>query len=165
MTSMRLGEVEIARVVEIPRSSFPTTDMLPTSSKDVIARHAAWLAPFMDAATGDLGSRIQSYVVRTPDETVLIDTCVGNDKTRHEAPIWNMRKGTWLEDLRGRPPLFGHQLLQRNVDIGVTGDRPPRVLREDGRVADIGADPRREGEQEDERQRHRGSPGDGSLRE
>jgi glyoxylase-like metal-dependent hydrolase (beta-lactamase superfamily II) len=100
MTSFRLGEVEITRVVEIPRSSFPTTDMLPTSSKDGLARHAAWLAPFMDAQTGDLGSRIQSYVVRTPDETVLIDTCVGNDKTRHEAPIWNKRQGTWLEDLR-----------------------------------------------------------------
>ena len=100
MNTMRLGEVEILRVVEIPRSTYPTTDMLPTSDADVIARHrGGWLGEFYDASTGDLGSRIQSYVVRTPDETAVIDTCVGNDKTRENA-LWNMRQGTWLDDLR-----------------------------------------------------------------
>jgi glyoxylase-like metal-dependent hydrolase (beta-lactamase superfamily II) len=97
---IRLGDVDIIRVVEIPRSTYPTADMLPTSDAGVIARHrAGWLAPFYDASTGDLGSRIQSYVVRTPDETVVIDTCVGNDKKRENA-LWNMRQGTWLDDLR-----------------------------------------------------------------
>jgi glyoxylase-like metal-dependent hydrolase (beta-lactamase superfamily II) len=100
MKPIRLGDVEITRVVEIPRSTYPTSDMLPTSSADVIARHrAGWLGAFYDASTGDLGSRIQSYVVRTPDETVLIDACVGNDKKRENA-LWNMRQGTWLDDLR-----------------------------------------------------------------
>jgi glyoxylase-like metal-dependent hydrolase (beta-lactamase superfamily II) len=100
MKAIRLGDVEIHRVVEIPRSTYPTSDMLPTSSAEVIARHrAGWLGAFYDADTGDLGSRIQSYVVRTPDETVLIDACVGNDKKRENA-LWNMRQGTWLDDLR-----------------------------------------------------------------
>ena len=100
MKPFKLGEVEITRVVEIPRSTYPTADMLPGSDAGVIARHrAGWLAPFYDESTGDLGSRIQSYVVRTPDETVLIDACVGNGKAR-ENPLWNMRKGTWLDDLR-----------------------------------------------------------------
>jgi glyoxylase-like metal-dependent hydrolase (beta-lactamase superfamily II) len=100
MKPIRLGDVEITRVVEVPRSTYPTSDMLPTSSADVIARHrAGWLGAFYDSSTGDLGSRIQSYVVRTPDETVLIDACVGNDKKR-ENPLWNMRRGTWLDDLR-----------------------------------------------------------------
>ena len=100
MKPIRLGDVEIHRVVEIPRSTYPTSDMLPTSSAEVIARHrAGWLGAFYDVSTGDLGSRIQSYVVRTPDETVLIDACVGNDKKRENA-LWNMRQGTWLDDLR-----------------------------------------------------------------
>ena len=100
MTTIRLGEAEIIRVVEIPRSTYPTSDMLPSSDAAAIARHrAGWLGAFYDASTGDLGSRIQSYVVRTPDETVLIDTCVGNGKAR-ENPLWNMRQGTWLDDLR-----------------------------------------------------------------
>jgi glyoxylase-like metal-dependent hydrolase (beta-lactamase superfamily II) len=100
MTAIRLGDVEIIRVVEIPRSTYPTSDMLPTSDAGVIARHrAGWLGRFYDESTGDLGSRIQSYVVRTPDETVVIDTCVGNDKARENA-LWNMRQGAWLDDLR-----------------------------------------------------------------
>jgi glyoxylase-like metal-dependent hydrolase (beta-lactamase superfamily II) len=100
MKPIRLGDVEIQRVVEIPRSTYPTRDMLPTSNADVIARHrAGWLGQFYDAETGDLGSRIQSYVVRTPDETVLIDACVGNGKKRENA-LWNLRQGTWLDDLR-----------------------------------------------------------------
>jgi glyoxylase-like metal-dependent hydrolase (beta-lactamase superfamily II) len=100
MTTIRLGDVEIIRVVEIPRSTYPTSDMLPASDAAAIARHrAGWLGAFYDASTDDLGSRIQSYVVRTPDETVVIDTCVGNDKAR-ENPLWNQRDGTWLDDLR-----------------------------------------------------------------
>ena len=99
-STVTLGDVQITRVVEIPRSTYPTANMLPTSDAGVIARHrAGWLGAFYDESTGDLGSRIQSYVVRTPEETVLIDTCVGNDKAR-ENQLWNMRQGTWLEDLR-----------------------------------------------------------------
>src|SRR5689334_2238539 len=66
MTTFMLGDVRIDRVVEIDRSSFPTTSMLPDATADAMARHAGWLKPaFWDARTDDLGSRIQSYVVRT----------------------------------------------------------------------------------------------------
>src|SRR5262249_21282926 len=100
MTTITLGEVRIDRVVEIDRSSFPTTSMLPEATPDGIARHLGWLKPaFWDARTDDLGSRIQSYVVRTPEHTILMDTCVGNDKHRDGAPAWHMRKGTFLDDL------------------------------------------------------------------
>lgn len=103
MTSIRLGEATIDSVVEIPRSSFPTTEMLPESSKDAIERHYTWLKPdFFDEAVGDLGSRIQTYVVRTPRHTVLIDTGVGNDKPREENPLWHRRQGTYLADLAAR---------------------------------------------------------------
>jgi glyoxylase-like metal-dependent hydrolase (beta-lactamase superfamily II) len=95
-----LGEVTIDRVVEIPRSSFPTTTMLPDATADAIAAHMSWLAPhFFDEAVGDLGSRIQTYVVRTPRTTVVLDTGVGNDKARPDNPVWHRRQGTWLEEL------------------------------------------------------------------
>jgi len=65
-----------------------------------IARHHAWLKPdFWDDAVGDLGARIQTWIVRTPATTVLIDTGVGNDKARPDSPAWHMREGAWLEDL------------------------------------------------------------------
>jgi glyoxylase-like metal-dependent hydrolase (beta-lactamase superfamily II) len=100
MTTFTFGDVSIARVVEIPRSAYPTTSMLPEATPAAIARHDAWLRPhFYDDATGDLGSRIQTWIVRMPGRTILIDTGVGNDKMRHESPLWSQRQGPWLDDL------------------------------------------------------------------
>jgi glyoxylase-like metal-dependent hydrolase (beta-lactamase superfamily II) len=101
MNTITLGEVTIGSIVEIDRSSFPTPSMLPDSTAEGVARHFAWLKPhFFDERTGDIGSRIQTFVVRTPEHVVLIDTCVGNDKRRDEVPAWHQRQGTWLDDLR-----------------------------------------------------------------
>ena len=100
MDTITLGEVTITRVVEIGRSAFPTTSMLPDSTPDAVAAHHHWLKPhFFDEVVGDIGSRIQTFVVKTPRHTVLIDTGVGNDKHRHETPLWNLRRGTYLDDL------------------------------------------------------------------
>jgi len=101
MHTLRLGEVTISRVVEIGRSSFPTVQMLPESSAEQIARHDRWIKPhFFDDVVGDLGSRIQTWIVRTPRHTVLIDTGVGNDKARGDNALWNKRSGGFLDDLR-----------------------------------------------------------------
>jgi len=100
MPPITLGEVVLRSVVEIPRSSFATTSMLPDSTADGVARHHGWLRPhFWDESTNDLGSRIQSWVVKTPQTTVLIDTCVGNDKNRDGSALWHMRRGGFLDDL------------------------------------------------------------------
>jgi len=101
MSTLTLGEVTISRVVEIGRSSFPTAQMLPESSADQVARHDRWIKPhFFDETTGDMGSRIQTWIVRTPEHTVLIDTGVGNDKDRGDNVLWNKRSGGYLADLR-----------------------------------------------------------------
>src|SRR5262245_52570599 len=101
MDAIQLGPVTISRVVEIGRSSFPTAMMLPGSDPGKIAAHLAWIRPhFFDETTGDIGSRIQTWVVRTPRHTILIDTGVGNDKQRAENPTWHLRHGTFLDDLK-----------------------------------------------------------------
>jgi glyoxylase-like metal-dependent hydrolase (beta-lactamase superfamily II) len=95
---LTLGEVTIGSVVEIDRSSFPTPAMLPESTAEGVARHFGWLKPhFFDERTGDIGSRIQTFVVRTPEHVVLIDTCVGNDKPRPARAFWNMMKSDRFE--------------------------------------------------------------------
>ena len=100
MDTIQLGPVAISRVVEIGRSSYPTAMMLPDSTPAAIAAHLSWLKPdFFDEATGDIGSRIQTYLVRTPRHTILVDTGVGNDKQRHENAAWDRRQGTFLDDL------------------------------------------------------------------
>jgi glyoxylase-like metal-dependent hydrolase (beta-lactamase superfamily II) len=98
--TIRLGEVTINRVVELAQSSFPTTSIFPDATTADLAKHHAWLAPhFLDAATGDLRSHIQTYIVRTPQHTMLIDTGVGNHKPREGRAAWHMRQGAFLTDL------------------------------------------------------------------
>ncbi len=99
MTTITLGDVSVTRVIEIDRSSFPTASMLPDSSAAAVARHREWLAPFWDERMDDLGSRIGTFVVRTPRTTVLVDTGVGNDKHRGGSPVWHMRTSAYLDDL------------------------------------------------------------------
>src|SRR2546421_9315747 len=100
MSPLELGDVTVTRVIEIDRSSFPTASMLPDSTPGAIARHHHWLRPhFWDDRTGDLASRVGTYIVRTPRHTVLIDTGVGNDKPRDGSPVWHMRRGGFLDDL------------------------------------------------------------------
>src|SRR5215467_1341722 len=97
---IRLGEVTVTPIVEIGRSSFPTASMLPDSTPEAVAAHYGWLKPhFFDEQVGDLGSRIQTYLVGTPEQTVVIDTCVGNDKNREGSALWHMRRGAYLDDL------------------------------------------------------------------
>jgi glyoxylase-like metal-dependent hydrolase (beta-lactamase superfamily II) len=101
MHTLTLGEVTISRITEIGRSAFPTTQMLPESDAGRIVQHHRWIKPhFFDDVTGDMGSRIQTWIVRTPQHTVLVDTGVGNDKIRHETDLWNKRQGGFLDDLR-----------------------------------------------------------------
>src|SRR5688572_7403852 len=100
MQTIRLGEVTIDRVVELGQSSFPTTSMLPDSTPADLAKHHAWLAPhFLDPGTGDMRSHIQTYIVRTPQHTMLVDTGVGDHKPRQGRANWHMRQGTFLSDL------------------------------------------------------------------
>jgi hypothetical protein len=77
--------------------------MLPDSDPARIAAHLAWIKPhFFDETTGDIGSRIQTWVVRTPKHTILVDTGVGNDKQRADNPAWHLRQGTFLDDLKAQ---------------------------------------------------------------
>jgi glyoxylase-like metal-dependent hydrolase (beta-lactamase superfamily II) len=100
MHTIRLGEVTIDRVVELSQSSFRTTAMLPDATEADLAKHHSWLAPhFLDASTGDMRSHIQTYIVRTPQRTILVDTGVGNHKARQGRSNWHMRQGSYLDDL------------------------------------------------------------------
>ena len=100
MTALRIGDVTVTRVVELDRSSFEIGAMLPESTPERIAAQRDWMGPeLLDPVTGVHKACIQSYVLRTPWHTVVIDTCVGNDKPRNGVPAWHMRRGTYLSDL------------------------------------------------------------------
>lgn len=85
-----LGDITIHQIVEQQAPFFDALTFFPTLTKELLEENRSWLAPrYLDSA-GKLVLCIQSYVVKTPHQTIMIDTCVGNHKPRPARPFWNM---------------------------------------------------------------------------
>jgi glyoxylase-like metal-dependent hydrolase (beta-lactamase superfamily II) len=91
----------IQRIVEREEGFMPALDVLPSLTPERLDENRIWLEPrALDPATGRLVLCFQSYVVRTPFHTVLVDTCVGNHKHRPKRPSWHMQTGdTYMRGL------------------------------------------------------------------
>jgi glyoxylase-like metal-dependent hydrolase (beta-lactamase superfamily II) len=93
--SFTVGDTTIHRIIEQVVPFWDALDFLPGLTPEMLDANRGWMEPGdLDPATGKLILCIQSYVVRTPHFTVLIDSCVGNDKTNPRFPDWNMRRDT-----------------------------------------------------------------------
>ena len=89
-----LGDITVQRIIEEETPLFDPLTFFPTLTKEVLEENRAWLQPAaLDPVTGKLILCIQSWVVRTPHHTILVDTCVGNDKDRPNHPFWNRLRG------------------------------------------------------------------------
>ena len=87
-----VGDLTIHRIIEQETTFLPALDMLPGLTPEVAGGE-----PGVDA-TGRRARRqdvlilcFQSYVVKTPHHTILVDSCIGNDKPRPLRPKWNMK--------------------------------------------------------------------------
>jgi len=100
--AIQVGDLTIHRIVEQDEPLFDPLEFFPSLTRDVLEENRPWLeaAGALDRATGKLVLPIQSYLVRTPRHTILVDTCVGNDKPRPARAFWNMLKGdAWQRGL------------------------------------------------------------------
>ena len=96
----RIGEFKLDRVVESEEPLVAPDGFFPESTPDVFAEYAEWLQPrYLDPVSGKLVICVQSYIVRTPRHTIVVDACVGNDKERAVFPQWHHQQSTYLADL------------------------------------------------------------------
>jgi len=87
-----VGDLTIHRAIEQEVPFFPALELLPQLTPEVLAENRAWLR--QAGALNDADVLIlcfQSYIVRTPHHTILIDSCIGNDKPRPGRPNWHMK--------------------------------------------------------------------------
>src|SRR5947209_17695631 len=86
------GDLTIHRIIEQEPTFLPALEVLPGLTPDVLAENRAWMqkAGALDA-NDVLILAFQSYIVKTPHHTILIDSCIGNDKPRPLRPKWNMK--------------------------------------------------------------------------
>lgn len=86
-----VGDLTIHRIVEQEARFLPALEMIPGLTADVLAENRGWMRRAKALDDNDtLMLSFHSYVVKTPHHTILIDSCIGNDKPRAR-PIWNMK--------------------------------------------------------------------------
>lgn len=86
-----VGDLTIRRVIEQESPFLAALDLFPSLTPELLTQNRGWLSE-----SGAMGADdrmilcFQSYVVKTPHHTILIDSCIGNHKPR-AWPDWNMK--------------------------------------------------------------------------
>ena len=91
----KVGDVTITRVVELelPGLSFILPDAIPENLRSI-----EWLAPHFVTKDWEPIASIHTLIVESMGQTIMVDTCIGNDKTL-ALKFWCNRKGPFLQDL------------------------------------------------------------------
>ena len=92
-----LGRVKITNVVEIGATG-GTRFILPQATPEE-AQKMPWLVPHYANAEGRLRLNVQSWIVETPTNKIIVDTFIGNDKADRSVPVWNGLNKPFLNDL------------------------------------------------------------------
>ncbi|HVX78192.1 MAG TPA: MBL fold metallo-hydrolase [Bradyrhizobium sp.] len=87
-----VGDLTIHRIIEQETTFMPALEMLPDLTAELLAENKGWLEK--TGAIDDSGVFMlcfQSYIVETPHHTILVDSCIGNDKPRPTRPKWHLK--------------------------------------------------------------------------
>lgn len=85
----------VDQVVQVPAS-----DLIPDFDPVLVKEHQPLLSSgFMEAGTSLLNLSFRSWVVKTPRHTVLVDSCIGNDKDRPSMPPFHRLSSDYLQQL------------------------------------------------------------------
>jgi len=99
MRKLTIGDVTITSIIERDGPWRAPGQMFPNAPADQIEATLRELEPeTYDAASGKMVITYQTYVVRTPRHTILVDTCTGEDKG-YPAPM-DFPKQPWLDGLK-----------------------------------------------------------------
>jgi glyoxylase-like metal-dependent hydrolase (beta-lactamase superfamily II) len=97
MNTWKIGNVEIARVVEVV-SPTPATMLVPQATPDAIRDLHSWLKPHFLDDDGNMLLSIHAFAIRSGDARIVVDTCLGDGKPR-PIPNWSNLQSTLLDDL------------------------------------------------------------------
>jgi len=93
-----IGDVRVTRLEELYGPLLPTELIIPPDGMDLFEeRGASEIVPCI--ADGLLIVSIHSWLVQTPQKTILIDTCAGNHKQREAMPFMHLLDLPFLDQL------------------------------------------------------------------
>ena len=90
MNTVAVGDVTITRVEEMHGPIMPPKVFFPTIAEAAWDKHRDMLVPdHLDAGGEMVQVAMQSWVLRSDGMTIVVDTGVGNDKTRPAVESWD----------------------------------------------------------------------------
>ncbi len=95
MKTLTVGKTTVTRVEEMIWEISPRF-LFPDLSYEDFEPYRDWLVPHFSTEELKLRLSIHSFVVRTPHHTVVVDTCIGNDRKR-DVPLWHQMRTDYLE--------------------------------------------------------------------
>ena len=99
MSELALGDFTLSRVVESNDPHLPARAVFPDWDSDIVRPHLDWMVPRHLTRDGEkLVVVIQSFLIKTPRHTILVDACGGNHKNRNGS-FFHQRRWRWLERL------------------------------------------------------------------
>ena len=97
---LRIGDTVIERVEEYLGPAFLARELLPDFDHGFVAEHRSWLVPtHYDQTTDQLIMSSHAWVLRTHGKVLLIDTCIGNGKSRPHSPMFHLASFPFLDNL------------------------------------------------------------------
>lgn len=100
MKTGKIGQFTVSRVVESEGPFAPLRFIVPEITDADIDAHSHWLKPVHVDADDCILMCYQSYVLKTPHHTILVDACVGNHKERVNRPPWHRQDFQYLDTMR-----------------------------------------------------------------
>lgn len=97
--NITIGNIELFRVVEMEAPILGVFELFPDATREKIEFQKHWMVPrFYDPLEDLLIIAIQGFLLKTPTQTILVDTCSGALKER-QRPVFKKKTWPWLETL------------------------------------------------------------------
>ena len=93
MLKWQVGDVKITQIVELTTASLGP-HLLPQATPEIVGA-IDWMRPFLNDER-KLVLSIHALVIESGGQTIVVDTCIGNDKQR-AYPRWNQMQGDFLQ--------------------------------------------------------------------
>jgi glyoxylase-like metal-dependent hydrolase (beta-lactamase superfamily II) len=93
-----IGDVKITRVVETDGGVTPINAILEGGTPDLVKSYG-WLRPHFVTEAGELLLSFHAFIIQAPGTTIVVDTCMGNDREQIYAPLSNL-KTPFLENFK-----------------------------------------------------------------
>lgn len=98
MRTWNVGDITVTSVIEVDGPA-PGPFLFSEATPDVVSSQHGWArGTFVDDA-GMLLTRVQALVIESAGRTIVVDTCIGNDKQR-DVKAWNNLQLPFLDRFR-----------------------------------------------------------------